>query len=110
MVKGKAIYSCYQLVGVPYVPEVMIGNNFGLGKTRQVELQGACETLGIARKDRCLAVDYAYFLSFSVTVLRTGHYKITRRNGGIQTISLRLSRKWSRNGKLMQLSHLMIME
>jgi hypothetical protein len=63
VVRDKAIYLYYQLVGASHVQEVMIGNNSGLGETRKVELQSACEVLGITRKDRCLSVDYLYLLS-----------------------------------------------
>lgn len=34
------------------------GNNYGLGKTRQKELQGSCDALGID-PTKCLALDQA---------------------------------------------------
>lgn len=38
----------------------MVGNNYGLGETRKTELMGACNTLGITRKDRCVVLDHRY--------------------------------------------------
>ena len=44
---------------------VILGNNYGLGETRKTELRGACETLGITRKDRCVVLDHKYFTPLS---------------------------------------------
>src|SRR5579862_1248274 len=44
---------------------VILGNNYGLGETRKTELLGACETLGITRKDRCVVLDHKYFTPLS---------------------------------------------
>lgn len=37
-----------------------VGNNYGIGETRKTELIGACNTLGITRKDRCVVLDHKY--------------------------------------------------
>lgn len=39
---------------------VIVGNNYGLGEERKTELLGACESLGITRKDRCVVLDHKY--------------------------------------------------
>jgi N-acetylglucosaminylphosphatidylinositol deacetylase len=71
VVRGKAIYFCYHLVSVHHTRELMIGNNYGLGKTRKAEIKAACEVLGITRKDRCLVFDHTYFSLPSTIALKT---------------------------------------
>jgi len=79
----------------------MVGNNYGLGETRKTELMGACNTLGITRKDRCVVLDHKYptpsqrvlqgrvqcadrYSKGSRQMLMVGNYRTIRMCGGIR--------------------------
>jgi hypothetical protein len=88
-----AICSYYRLVFIKLIPpELMLGNNYGLGDTRKTELLEACQTLGITRKDRCVVLDHKYCVPpehAAENVL--GRFKIIRKYGGTR---IPLPRLW----------------
>jgi hypothetical protein len=68
---------------------LIVGNNYGLGDTRKTELLGACHTLGVTRKDRCIVLNHKY--QFFPESLKSGHFKIIRKYGGTQ---IQLPKSW----------------
>jgi hypothetical protein len=58
-----------------------------LGNERRKEVVGACEKLGITRKDRCIVAENRFYNYLKKLILE--HYKMIQNYGGI-LISLKI--------------------